>query len=188
MAEGKWRVQHSSQRDDWGTPQELFDELNHEFGFSLDACARLSNTKCRMFIAPHQDALTQEDGAWFSIASTGIDKSANFWVCPTIWMNPPYGHGMNQWLLRAWREAQHGCVVVCLVFACTDTIWWDECVWNLAHEVRFIKGRVRFIDPETNKASAAAPKGSAVVIYRPGRRLSNMPTIQRMNNPKQETK
>ena len=36
----------SSERDDWETPQALFDELDAEFHFTLDVCANESNSKC----------------------------------------------------------------------------------------------------------------------------------------------
>ena len=29
----------SSKSDEWSTPKELFDELNKEFGFTLDPCS-----------------------------------------------------------------------------------------------------------------------------------------------------
>ena len=35
----------SSATDEWETPQELFDELNAEFEFNLDACADFNNWK-----------------------------------------------------------------------------------------------------------------------------------------------
>ena len=33
------KVHFSTGKDDWGTPQDLFDALNKEFGFTLDPCA-----------------------------------------------------------------------------------------------------------------------------------------------------
>lgn len=33
----------STGKDDWGTPQKLYDVLNKEFGFTLDACADKNN-------------------------------------------------------------------------------------------------------------------------------------------------
>lgn len=32
-------VHFSTGKDDWGTPQDLFDALNEEFNFTLDPCA-----------------------------------------------------------------------------------------------------------------------------------------------------
>ena len=35
-------VMFSSKTDDWATPQDFFDELNREFGFTLDQIGRAS--------------------------------------------------------------------------------------------------------------------------------------------------
>ena len=36
----------SSKKDDWETPQWLFDKLDSEFHFTLDPCANDLNHKC----------------------------------------------------------------------------------------------------------------------------------------------
>lgn len=36
----------SSKQDDWETPQQLFDELDAEFHFTLDAASTDGNAKC----------------------------------------------------------------------------------------------------------------------------------------------
>ena len=41
------KAMFSSQRDDWETPQDLFDKLNAEFNFTLDPCASNDNAKCQ---------------------------------------------------------------------------------------------------------------------------------------------
>ncbi len=52
----------SSNRMDWETPQALFDELNAEFGFSLDAAASESNAKCPRFFTERENGLIQSWG------------------------------------------------------------------------------------------------------------------------------
>lgn len=39
----------SSDKDYWETPQSLFDELNAEFNFTLDAAANDANHKCERY-------------------------------------------------------------------------------------------------------------------------------------------
>lgn len=39
----------SSDKDYWETPQSLFDELNAEFNFTLDAAASDANHKCERY-------------------------------------------------------------------------------------------------------------------------------------------
>lgn len=133
-------VHFSSATDVWATPQGLFDELNAEFGFSLDVCALPDNAKCSNFYTPEQDGLQQP------------------WV-GTCWMNPPYGRHIGKWVRKARLSARDGAVVVCLVPARTDTQWWHQHVTK-ATEVRFIQGRLRF-----GNAQSSAPFPSAIVVF-----------------------
>jgi phage N-6-adenine-methyltransferase len=131
-------VHRSSERDDWETPQDLFDALDAEFHFELDVCALESSAKCGRYFTPADDGLAQK---W-----TGV-----------CWMNPPYGEGIGAWMEKARLSAEAGATVVCLVPARVDTgWWWDNC---LAGEIRFLRGRLRFSGGES-----AAPFPSAIVI------------------------
>lgn len=49
----------SSSKDDWETPQFLFDELNTEFHFTLDPCASDNNHKCIRYFTKENDGLSQ---------------------------------------------------------------------------------------------------------------------------------
>jgi len=55
-------VMFSSKTDDWATPQEFFDGLNREFGFTLDPCADDRNHKCAKYYTRAQDGLSQDWG------------------------------------------------------------------------------------------------------------------------------
>ena len=55
-------VMFSSKTDDWATPQEFFDDLNREFGFTLDPCADDHNHKCAKYYTRAQDGLSQDWG------------------------------------------------------------------------------------------------------------------------------
>ena len=55
-------VMFSSKSDEWSTPQELFDMLNHAFKFDLDPCADESNHKCDLYYTKEQDGLKQPWG------------------------------------------------------------------------------------------------------------------------------
>jgi phage N-6-adenine-methyltransferase len=133
-------VHFSSQTDLWATPQEFFDKLNSEFNFELDVCARHENAKCKKYFTKEQDGLAQE---WKG-------------VC---WMNPPYGREIGKWMKKAYEAAQGGATVVCFVPARTDTRWWHE--YAIKHEIRFIRGRLKFNDAKGN-----APFPSAVVVMK----------------------
>ena len=49
----------SSKSDLWETPQDLFDEPDKEFHFTLDVCALPENTKCTAYYTPEMDGLSQ---------------------------------------------------------------------------------------------------------------------------------
>ncbi|MCY7484407.1 DNA N-6-adenine-methyltransferase [Paenibacillus alvei] len=131
----------SSETDMWATPQWLFDELNHEFGFETDVCAVDGNAKCLKYFTPEIDGLSQ---TWEG-------------VC---WMNPPYGRTIGKWMKKAFESSKNGATLVCLVPARTDTAWWHD--YAIHGEVRFLRGRLKFGD-----AKNSAPFPSAVVIFRP---------------------
>lgn len=54
-------VLFSSNSDEWATPQDVFDELNKEFNFTLDPCASASNAKCQKHFTKEENGLLQ---AW----------------------------------------------------------------------------------------------------------------------------
>jgi phage N-6-adenine-methyltransferase len=134
-------VHFSSRTDQWPTPQALFDELNTEFGFTLDVCALPDNAKCVQYFTPEVDGLKQH---WSG----------------RCWMNPPYGKTIGKWVRKAFESAAEGATVVCLLPARTDTAWWHEYVVK-ADDIRFIRGRLRF-----GAAQSGAPFPSAVVVFR----------------------
>lgn len=137
----------ASKRQDWGTPQALFDALNEEFHFDLDAAANSENAKCDIYIS--EESLS---APWHQLGTH-------------IWLNPPYGREIGSWIEKAYQESLKGACVVCLVFARTDTQWWHR--WALrAAEVRLIPGRVTF-----QGASASAPAPSCVLVFDESRRL-----------------
>lgn len=136
--------------DNWGTPQSLFDKLNAEFGFVLDVCALPENAKCERYFTPDQDGLTQP------------------WPAPraynqSIWMNPPYGRGIDKWVEKAYRTSLSGNRVVALLPARTNVPWWHDYCMN-AREIRFIRKKVPFDGP----VRGVPFWGSAIVVFGPG--------------------
>jgi len=150
-----WDVLHSSEDMDWRTPPELFKQLDREFRFTLDAASSCDNALCSTYLTPQDDAIQT---GWWRVQTTQPGP-------PTVWLNPPYGRSVGIWVDKAIEEAQRGCTVVMLTMACTDTQWWAR-AWRAAHEVRFITGRVHFLNSEGERANAA-PKGSAIIVLRP---------------------
>lgn len=144
-------VLFSSKSSDWETPQFLFQGLNAEFGFDVDVCATPENAKCVRYYSRDDDGLSVD------------------WGQDACWMNPPYGRQITRWMAKAYESSQRGALVVCLVPARTDTVWWHR--YAARGEVRFLRGRLRFGD-----AKKSAPFPSAIVIFRPpGGGLRNRP-------------
>ena len=133
-------IHFSSKTDLWSTPQIFFDALNKEFNFDLDVCATHENAKCAEYFTESDDGLAKK---WQGV----------------VWCNPPYGREIVKWVKKANESSISGSTVVCLLPARTDTRWWHEYVIN--HEVRFIKGRLKFGGAKHN-----APFPSAVIVMR----------------------
>ena len=140
----------TSLSDSWTTPRSTYDVLNREFHFALDAAALQASTLVpENWYGPdhpepsRQDALTR---SWLDDCNGG-----------TVWLNPPYGRAIKSFMAKANEESQGGVRVVALVPARTDTQWWWDSV--IHHEVRFIKGRLKFGN-QTN----SAPFPSAIVV------------------------
>lgn len=136
-------VLFDSGRMDWETPPAWFKLLDNEFHFDLDVAASSVNTKCQ---------------AYFDEATDGLQQD---WAPHTCWMNPPYGRTIGKWVEKAYQESLKGATVVCFVPARTDTKWWHEFVAR-ASEVRFVKGRVKFVGSPN---SATFP--SVIVVFTP---------------------
>ena len=135
----------SSKTDLWSTPQDLFDKYNEKYHFETDVCALPENAKCEKFFTPEMDGLRQE---WSG-------------VC---WCNPPYGRQIGKWVEKCYNEhIKHNITVVMLIPARTDTTYFHEYIYTHA-EIRFIKGRIKFI--QNGKEGDAAPFPSMIVIYR----------------------
>ena len=137
------QVMSSSKDMTWATPQQWFDYLDLEFGFTLDPCCQHETAKCAKHFTPAEDGLAQS------------------WADERVFMNPPYGKDLPKCMQKAYTEARdNGALVVCFVPARVDTNWWHN--YASKGEVRFPKGRVKFAG-----ADASAPFPVAVVIFRP---------------------
>lgn len=153
-------VHFSSKNMEWETPLWLYNKLNDEFGFIIDAAC--NNKNCRAeygFVKDRNNDSLKKD--WYAsmqdILSATTRKTQG-----AIFLNPPYGRGIGKWVQKAFEEAQKGCTVVCLLPARTDTTWFHDYCAN--GEVRFIKNRLRFGGSDIK---GPAPFPSCVVIFEP---------------------
>jgi site-specific DNA-methyltransferase (adenine-specific) len=139
--------------DTWTTPRDFFDKLNAEFNFGLDAAALQASTLVpdNWYGPDHPDPAARD--------ALRIDWNHNSRGRP-IWLNPPYGRVIKDWMRKASEVASGGGTVVCLVPARTDTAWWHDYCIN-AYEIRYIRGRLKFGGQKNS-----APFPSAVVVMK----------------------
>lgn len=145
MSKTTMKVHFSSGSDEWATPMNLFKRLNKRFKFNLDPCCTAKTAKCKTFYTKETDGLSKD------------------WGQKTVFVNPPYSRGeQEKWIAKCWDAAARGAIVVLLIPARTDTQTWHEyCQKGI---VRFLKGRVHFINGEK---CAAAPFPSCLVAFAP---------------------
>ena len=135
----------SSAFTEWETPQDFYDALDAEFGFTIDVCANSQNTKHDIYYSTEQESLLQ---SWSG-------------VC---WMNPPYDTSIGLWIKKAWEASQEGATVVALIQGrSSDTKWWHGYVMR-SSEIRYIKDRLHF---GKNGHYARANISNIVVVFRP---------------------
>ncbi len=139
-------VHYSSERHDWTTPRDFFENLHREFHFTLDAAASHENALCGRYYTEADDGLSQH---WHGV----------------VWVNPPYGRQIGKWIRKAAEESRKGATVVMLIPARTDTAAWHEHILHRPNvETRFVRGRLKF-----GAATENAPFPCAVVVFRPER-------------------
>lgn len=130
---------------EWGTPDWLFDQLNAEFRFTVDAAASLALHRCPRYWTKAENGLHQP-WAW--------DER--------VFCNPPWdAENLTAFTNKA-RQVMSALISVLILPAKTDQHWWHDNVLPCA-ERRWINGRVAF-----QGASGTYAGGVVVAIYRPG--------------------
>lgn len=150
-------VHFMSKKDDWETPQSLFDKLHEHFHFTLDAAASDSNHKLPRYYTKETDGLAQD------------------WGGERVFCNPPYGNvETGLWTQKCWEEAQKpNTLVVLLIPARTDRKSFHDFIYNKPGvTVHFLKGRLKFED--RGQSVGTAPFPSMLCIF--NKEETNMPT------------
>lgn len=136
----------SSKKMDYCTPQWLFDALNEQFNFGLDAAAATIDAKCEKYFTENDNALTQDWGGHGA-----------------VFCNPPYGRQTGAFVEKAYRESLKGTTVVLLIPARTDTRYFHDFILEKA-EIQFIRGRLKFTDSD-GTVYPSAPFPSMIVVF-----------------------
>ena len=132
-----------SKTNSHGTPIKLYEELNKEFCFdNFDPCPLNENPKFN-----------------------GLDiEWAN-----TTFVNPPYSDLKTTkkqlgWVEKAHNEALLGKTIVLLIPSRTDTQWYHEIILKNNYEVRFLKGRLKFLDNDGKEQNPASFSSMLVIM------------------------
>ncbi len=105
---------------EWLTPPELVVKLGC---FDLDPCSPVNPP----FVHAKVNYTIEDNGLeldWFG----------------RVYMNPPYGRGMEIWLEKLKKHGNG----IALIFARTETKSFFDHIWNDAHALLFVKGRIKF--------------------------------------------
>ncbi len=159
MAQENVKTRPPSSADRWGTDRALVRKLAAEFcngGFDWDFAAEASTSVASgsyfgldSRIVAHQNALTMD---WKVMG------------LPTIgFLNPPFTL-LPQFVTKAYEERLKGVCTVAVLPVKAEQPWWHQFV-PLADELRFLRGRLRYIDPETGQLGDSARFASCVVVF-----------------------
>jgi hypothetical protein len=79
------------------------------------------------------------------------------------WLNPPYGKKIGAWMQKM---AKHNDGIA-LVFARTETGWFQDCVLRVAVGLFFVMGRIRFHRPDGTPGSYTGGAPSVFCAFGP---------------------
>jgi phage N-6-adenine-methyltransferase len=147
---------NSSVGQSWETPSWLLTVLYRVFRFDLDPCS------------PRKKGLVKA-----KIRFTADDDGLSLSWHGTVFVNPPYGRTIGNWIAKARSKFDEGNAkrIVLLIPARTDTSYWHEHIEDQA-KVWFLRGRLKFSD-----GNQSAPFPSALVID--GASLEEIETLDR---------
>jgi phage N-6-adenine-methyltransferase len=140
----------SSKSVEYGTPLDFFQKLNNIFNFESDPCTTEANPLKLSHIYTEKD--------------NGLIHS---WPHNT-YINPPFGRNIIQWIEKMKYEHMNhpDKVYVMLLPARTDTVWFQQYVmdYNVDGIIYFIRGRLKFVNPDLNSKSEPHIIGSMLWI------------------------
>lgn len=152
-------------RDQTQTPLWLFQAMDLEFDFALDAaCMDHTALVPGAYLTPRENSLIVP---WADQLLPDKDNA-------NVWLNPPYSD-ISPWVEKAMAERHNGITTVMLVPMDATAVWWPG---ENAQELRVItgyydekgkwrSGRIAFINPVTGEEMPGNPKGSCFLIFRP---------------------
>ena len=127
--------------DEYETPKWLFEALDAEFGFTLDAAASHTNALCRVCFTKESDGLMQT------------------WGGHNVYVNPPYSD-IVAWVTKALEERDPCRVIVMLLPSRTGTEWFQRLL-RAGVDIRFFRKRIRFC---LNGVPEQSPRFDSIIV------------------------
>ncbi len=160
-------------KNSWATDPLIFNAMNKEFKFGLDAAANDKNHKVPFYFTKEDDALKLD---WSQELNQAVDT--NGFGSDTVWINPPYGKGyIKLFMQKCIEQKQLGVTSVLLVPATLDAQWLP--IADIS-EIRIVTGgRLSFINPVDGTKVNGNTKGSMFVIFRPSKMPCNITMVDR---------
>ena len=113
------------ERDDWETPQELWNKLNKQYKFNVDCCATKENAKCNYFSSNLVSEFLYP-----------INEKILYGMC---WMNPPFSKAYKMFE-HFFESVQQGVSI----YRCDnmETKLWQDVILINATWILIPKGRI----------------------------------------------
>ena len=137
-------MEQESPRQQWRTPKALFDQLNAEYSFTIDAASDETNALLPAYWTRESNALKQD------------------WSGHRIWCNPPWNK-ILPWIDKALAS---GGFVALLVPSRTGSKWFLQAATNA--ELHFFRGRVQFKTPGEHIKESSNPYDTCLMLFGPG--------------------
>lgn len=139
----------SKTTDEWYTPKKIIDNLCK---FELDPCAPVKRK-------------WETAASYYTKEDNGLIQN---WEGKRIWLNPPYSRPLINQFIDKMIENNNG---IMITFNRTDTIMFQDLIFNYASGIMFLKGRVKFYDENWNEGG---PSGCGSVLVSFGEECSEI--------------
>lgn len=145
--------EHQNSRNDWGTPVEVFNEIQDFLGvvglprFTLDVAASEGNTKCEKYYTFQQNALEMP---W---------ETQGLW-----WCNPPFNE-LEAFMEKATIELLQGREGIMLLPNNPETKHFRRLITDANRPRLMWPRRISFVWPEDNKRQNGNTIGSWIVAF-----------------------
>lgn len=141
-------IHFSSGNDHWCTPEKLFNDLHALWGFTVDVACEIETALLPKYYTPKEDGLMQD------------------WSTEVFWCNPPYSD-LKPWLTKSSVSYKQGGTGLVLVPSRTDTIAFQDFAVPNCTCICFVKGRIKFSDPnaDPNAKKNPSPFPSVIIVF-----------------------